>query len=87
MALVIEICLVRVFVSSWAWAVVVVVLYCIFVYIRQVLLIKKQNKNKSGIESENTFEGTLIQDSTNGNRKSRKQLYNMYPTISVAQKN
>lgn len=47
MALMIEICLVRLFIHSWGWAAVFVLLYCAFVYLvmwRKVFLLKKQNK-------------------------------------------
>jgi hypothetical protein len=40
-ALTIEIALTRVFISSWGWAVVIVALYCTFVYIRKTIAIKK----------------------------------------------
>ena len=46
MALAIEISLARMFVGSWGWAVVIVVLYCALVYVfmaRKVLLSKNQN--------------------------------------------
>lgn len=75
MALAIEISLVRMFVDSWDWAAAFVVLYCTLVYVfmsRKVLLSRKQNT--SNIK----FESTRLQDSLNGNTKSKKQLYNRY---------
>ena len=75
MALAIEISLARMFVDSWGWAVVTVLLYCTLVYVfmaRKVLLSKKRNtsKIKSG--------STMLQGSINGNTKSKEQLCDMY---------
>ena len=77
MALTIEICLARLFVGSWGWAVLIVVLYCTFVYIRKTISIKKQNKQ--AIKRENDVK----QKSDNGNTKSEKQLYDRYPIGAV----
>ena len=46
MALAIEISLARMFVGSWGWAVVIVLLYCISVYARQILIVNKPKRNK-----------------------------------------
>ena len=54
MALVIEICLARVFAGSWQWAIAIALIYCSIVYIHMNLLIKNQDKNKSVKE----FKGT-----------------------------
>ena len=75
MALAIETSLARMFVGSWGWAVVIVVLYCTLVYVfkfHKVLLSKKQNTSnrKSG--------STMLQGSINGNTKSKEQLCDMY---------
>ncbi len=52
MALAIEISLARVFVGSWVWAVVIVLLYCILVYAKQISIVNKQKKNKFKMEDE-----------------------------------
>ncbi len=52
MALAIEISLARVFVGSWVWAVVIVLLYCILVYEKQISIVNKQKKNKFKMEDE-----------------------------------
>jgi len=75
MALAVEISLARVFVSSWVWAVGIVLLYCIFVYVRQTILMKKRGKNKSDSE----FENIMIQGYINGNRKKQNEFYDMRP--------
>ncbi|MEJ7680292.1 MAG: hypothetical protein WKG06_21040 [Segetibacter sp.] len=82
-ALAIEICLARIFAGSWVRAEVIVVLYCLFVYARQKMLIKKQNKDKPPIETKDT----LMQDYMDGKTKSEKKLYHVYPTIGAIQKN
>lgn len=70
MALVIEISLARMFVGSWGWAVVIVVLYCTLVYgfkSRKVLLSKKQNTSNIKPGS------TMLQGTINGNTISKEQ--------------
>ena len=69
MALAIEISLARMFVGSWGWAVVIVVLYCALVYVfmtREVLLSKKQNTSNIKPGS------TMLQGSIKGNTKSKE---------------
>jgi low affinity Fe/Cu permease len=61
MALAIEISLVRMFVGSWGWAVVIVLLYCISVYARQILIVNKPKRNKFKIEEKVEDEYSLIQ--------------------------
>ena len=69
-ALAIEISLARMFVGSWGWAVVIVVLYCALVYVfmaRKVLLSKKPNTSNIKTGS------TMLQGSINGNTISKEQ--------------
>lgn len=72
-ALTIEIALTRVFISSWGWAVVIVALYCTFVYIRKTIAIKKQNENRPETELRNT----MIRANIRGNSNNQK-LYNLH---------
>ncbi|MEJ7683967.1 MAG: hypothetical protein WKG06_40170 [Segetibacter sp.] len=74
-ALVIEISLARIFAGSWGWAVVIVLIYCMLVYVRQMLLIKKRNKNKSRMDVGS--EHLIIKGRINSNNKSEKHLYSM----------
>jgi hypothetical protein len=70
-ALATEISLARMFVGSWGWAVVIVVLYCTLVYVFiacKVLLSKKQNTSNIKPGS------TMLQGAINGNTK-RKELF------------
>lgn len=82
-ALAIEICIARLFAGSWGWAVVIVLLYCTLVYLRQKILIKKQEKNESRVE----FENLTRQDNLKGNKRKRKQIYNMFRPIGNIQNN
>lgn len=52
MALAIEISLARVVVGSWIWAVVIVLLYCILVYAKQISKVNKQKKTRFKMEDE-----------------------------------
>lgn len=73
MALAIEIGIARFFISSWGWAVVIVALYCTFVYVRKTIAMKKQSKNNPELE----FGNAMIQGNVSGNSKKQK-LYNTY---------
>ncbi len=75
LALAIEISLARMFAGSWVWAVAIVVIYCTLVYVRQMLLIKKQNKGKSRMKVE--FGHIMIKSRIDSNNKSEKHLYSM----------
>ncbi len=75
LALVIEISLARIFAGSWVWAVAIVFIYCILVYVRQMLLIKKQNKGKSRMKVESGH--IMIKSRIDSNNKSEKHLYSM----------
>jgi len=77
MVLALEISLARIFAGSWIWAVLIVLLYCTFVYIRQTLITK--SRNKSGIG--NDF--TMIEGRINSNSKMRKQLNNIYESMDL----
>ena len=82
MALAIEISLARMFVGSWGWAVVTVVLYCTLVYVfmaRRVLLSKKQNTNNIKTGS------TMLQGSINGNTKSNEQFWDICDQYEMMQ--
>lgn len=86
MVLVIEISIARLFVDTWIWAGVIVVLYCLSVYVYiscKHLLSKKQLKNKSAIESK----FFIIKDYKNGKKKKGKELYDLYSYINDNQKN
>lgn len=83
MALVIEIFIVRIFISSWKWAAVIVGLYCILVYIWQTILTKKQKRTKSGTE----YEDIWRQDSISGSKKRKRRVFNIDTDISASQKN
>ena len=61
MALAIEISLARMFVGSWGWAVVIVLLYCISVYARQLLIVNKPKRNKFTMEEKAKDEFPVIQ--------------------------
>ena len=61
MALAIEISLARMFVGSWGWAVVIVFLYCISVYARQILIVIKPKRNKFKMEQKVEDEYSVIQ--------------------------
>ena len=82
MALAIEISLARMFVGSWGWAVVTVVLYCTLVYVfmaRRVLLSKKQNTSNIKPGS------TMLQGSINGNTKSKEQFWDICDQYEMMQ--
>lgn len=61
MALAIEISLARMFVDSWGWAVVIVLLYCISVYARQILIVNEPKRNKFKMEQKLEDEYSVIQ--------------------------
>ena len=61
MALAIEISLARMFVDSWGWAVVIVLLYCISVYAGQILIVNKPKRNKFKMEQKVEDEYSVIQ--------------------------
>lgn len=61
MALAIEISLARMFVDSWGWAVVIVLLYCTSVYAILILIVNKPKRNKFKMEQKVEDEYSVIQ--------------------------
>jgi len=73
-ALVIEVCLARLIVGSWGWAIVTVVIYCTIVYVRHTVLIRKERKGKSTKK----VEGSVFENYVTSNRKRENSLPEIY---------
>lgn len=81
-ALAIEIGLARLLVGSWLWAGVIVLCYCLYVYLKHVGL-KKQKKGNSELLSDDGISIRIL----NGNRNKHSQFYYMTESSNAAPNN
>lgn len=59
-ALAIELGLARIIAGSWLWAAVIVVAYCLFVYVRQTKFIKRSDADRTSSGGNITIQNRLI---------------------------